>query len=78
MDDNTIYIEQLVLQIPGLSKAEAHQLGYQVANHIAARLPDRVQSLQLSELQLKLRIAEGETGDRLAQRIADAIVEKLR
>jgi hypothetical protein len=77
MNANMLKIENLHLQIPGLTPQQAHHVGYEVAQQLARRLPARVTPLHLARLDLRLTIPAGTPQGRIVDLVVDAIVERI-
>jgi hypothetical protein len=77
MDAERLRIETLNLRIPGLTEAEARQLGREVVQRIAEGLPAQARALRLGALDLRVTVPGGMPRDHLAERIAMAILERL-
>jgi hypothetical protein len=77
MPGETVRIGELHLRVPGLSREEARQMGEEVARRVADGLPSCGCVSQLGALDLRLSIPRATPRDRLAENIAQAIIEKL-
>ena len=78
MDAEAIRIDELRLRVPGLSEAEAQEVGREIARRIADGLPPRYREEHLGLLDLKISMPFGIPKERLAEQIAAQILEKLR
>ena len=77
MGAERLQIEALNLRIPGLTAEQARQLGEDVVQRLAVSLPERATPLRLGALDLRVTVPAGTPQDRLAERIAGAILERL-
>jgi hypothetical protein len=78
MPAETVRIDDFQLRVPGLSAEEARQLGQEVARRVAEELSVQGRMEHLGALELRLSIAREMPRDRLAEKIARTIVEKLQ
>jgi hypothetical protein len=78
MPSDEIRIDQLCLRIPGLTGQEARRLGEEVTRRVAEALPllGRVEHLGL--LDLRIYVPSGTCRERLAERIAEEILKRVR
>ena len=77
MGRNSVQIEDLHLQIPGISREEGRGIGEDVAENLAASLPGQGKRQHLGALNLRLNVPVGTPRDQMAKLIALAILEKL-
>ena len=71
-------IEELVLRIPGITRAEAGPLAEEVMDRVRRGLPARFQAVALSALKVRLALPLGLPREALAERIARAVLDQLR
>lgn len=72
-----LHIDQLTLQIPGLSREEARRLADAVGALLAERLPPDAPPRHLGHLYLRLPLPAATSREQLAGLIADAILERV-
>ena len=73
-----VQIEQLQLNIPGLSQEAANILGRDVVKRLGRKLPPKLRESRLSSLQVKVNIPQGTPRELLAEIIADQICRSLQ
>jgi GGDEF domain-containing protein len=78
MPAESVRIDELILRAPGLTEEEARRMGEEVARRISGSLPVQGRVARLGALELRLTIPYGIPRERLAEQIAQAILEKLR
>jgi hypothetical protein len=78
MRDEVARIDELILRAPGLTVEEARWMGEEVARRVADGLPSSGRVEPLGTLSMRLTIPQGLSRERLAERIAQAILEGLR
>jgi hypothetical protein len=78
MPAESVRIDELILRAPGLTEEEARRMGEEVARRVAGSLPQQGRAERLGALELRLTIPYGMPYERLAEQIAQAILEKLR
>lgn len=72
-----VRIDDLHLQIPGLTGEEARRLGEDVAERLAERTPTHGTQLHLGAVDLRLTVPPGTAHSNLASLVADAILKRL-
>lgn len=72
-----LHIDELTLQIPGLTREEARRLAQAVGELLAERLPPETPPRHLGRLYLRLPLPAATSRDQLAGLIADAILERV-
>lgn len=78
MDNGTVRIEELRIRVPGLSTAECHALGEEVARVLSEASFEDVRHREVGALDLKVRIpAHTPRGD-IARIVGRHILEALR
>jgi hypothetical protein len=78
MAAETLYIEEMVLQVPGLTPEEARRVGEEVARRLALALPDTSVVENLAVLDLRVALPPNMPRERMAEEIAKAILGRLR
>lgn len=78
MPSEEIRIGQLRLRIPGLTEQEARKLGEEIAWRVADRLLPHGRVKHLGLLDLRISLPRGTSKERLAERIAEEILERLQ
>lgn len=78
MPAEQIEIAELVLRLPGVSKADAPALAERVLREVHDRLRGTGRTARLHLDELHLRLPAGLGVDELARRIADRITEVMR
>ena len=78
MPFDEIRIDQLRLRVPGLTEQEGHKLGEEVAQRVADALPLYGRVEHLGSLDLRIFIRSDTSKERLAERIAEEILKRLR
>jgi hypothetical protein len=71
-------IDSFQLRVGGMSAEQAGRLGESVARLLAARLPQRTAPLSLGELAVRIAAQPSLPPERLAEQIAEAILERLK
>ena len=71
-------IKELVLKVPNLSPAEGKQLGEDVAQRIAARLPEGTQDRYIDNLNVQLSFAPNMGREQMSESIAHQILLQLK
>ncbi|MCX6224183.1 MAG: hypothetical protein NTV01_05455 [Bacteroidia bacterium] len=77
MQDKVLNIEEMTLRLPGVNEKDAHDIAQDVAQRVAANLPDSFQNRRLDTLDLKLSISPGTSGTEMTKLIAEAILKGL-
>lgn len=72
-----IEIKEILLQLPGVSTQQGEQLARMVAQRLAGRLPGNWPNKSIPELNVQLEMADGLSQDQLAERIVNAIWQKV-
>ena len=70
-------IKELVLKVPGLSGDEGRRLGEDVAQRIAARLPEGAKDRYIGELNVQLSFAPNTGREQMSESIANQIIQQL-
>ena len=70
-------IKELVLKVPNLSPAEGRQLGEDVAQRVAARLPEGTKDRYIGDLNLQLSFAPNMGREQMSESIANQIIMQL-
>ena len=78
MRPDRVKIEQMQLNIPGLSQEAANILGRDVVSRLGRKLPPKVRESRLSSLRIKVNIPQGTPRELLAEIIADQICRSLQ
>ena len=78
MQPDRVQIEQMQLNIPGLSQEAANILGRDVVRRVGQKLPPKIRENRLSNLQVKVDIPQGTPRELLAEIIADQICRSLQ
>ena len=78
MRPDRVKIEQMQLNIPGLSQEAANILGRDVVRRVGQKLPAKVRDARLASLQLKVDIPQGTPRELLAEIIAEQICRGLQ
>ena len=73
-----IQIDEMLIRIPGISEDQGSVLGMQVAEKVAAVLPDNFNNKQIPEIRVKLNSFESIDTTFLSDRIADQIVRQIK
>ena len=71
-------IKELVLKVPNLSPAEGKQLGEDVAQRIAAQLPEGTQDRYIDNLNVQLSFAPNMGREQMSESIAHQILLQLK
>ena len=72
-----VRIDRMQLRIPGISQEDANILGGAVIRRVSEKLPNRVRSRRLANLDVKVSIPWGTPKERLAEMIAEQICKSL-
>lgn len=70
-------IKELILQVPGLTGDESRQFGQEVAERIAARLPEGAKDRYIGELNVQLSFAPNTGREQMSESIANQIIQQL-
>ncbi len=70
-----VHIEELILQVPGVTEEEALHLGKEVAQHVADGLPTHYRDSNFGALDLRLTIPPASSRSRMVTLIAEAILK---
>jgi hypothetical protein len=74
----TASIEELVLRIPGLAPWDAQRLVTDVVRRIRQGLPEDYPAVTLGRVDVRLTLPRGLGHELLAERIARAVLDRLR
>lgn len=78
MRPDRVQIEQMQLNIPGLSQEAANILGRDVVRRLSQKLPPKLRENRLPSLQVKVNIPQGTPRELLPEVIADQICRSLQ
>lgn len=78
MANKRVHIDQLSLNVSGISRDQAHWLGRQVARYLSQEMPSATVDRRIGTLHCRTHGEPGLSADALARRIAKTIVGKLR
>jgi len=71
-------IDEFILRVPGLDAAQSTTLGNDVAQLVAASLPEGIGTQHVPEVNIRLTEAQLNSGGSMAASIADQIVKQLK
>lgn len=77
MGADSVRIDEMRLNIPGLGREEANILGRDVIQRVSKKLPERIRSRRLTSLDVKVSVPQGTPKERLAEIIAEQICKSL-
>lgn len=77
MPADRVIIEELVLQLPGLTAEEARAVSREVAERVGRGLAEAMPMRSLGALEIKLNARPGATRDEMVGGVANAIVQSL-
>lgn len=72
-----LQVDELTLQIPGLTREEARHLAQAVGDLLAERVPPDAPPRHLGRLYLRLPLPAATPREQLAELIVDAILESV-
>jgi hypothetical protein len=73
-----VHIEEMVLRVPGLTRAQAESVARQVTQRIAAGLPSGGRVESLAAIARRVNVPAGTPFSELPARIAAAVLEALK
>ena len=77
MQADIVKIDEMYLNIPGLSQEEANMLGREVIRRVGKQLPKKIRSSRIASLEVKVNIPQGTPTERLAEMITEQICKSL-
>jgi hypothetical protein len=72
-----IEIQDLVLKVPNISPEEGQQMGTDIAQRVAAALPEGTSDRTIGELNLRLSFAPNMSREAMTTAIANRIIDQL-
>lgn len=73
-----IQVDELHIRIPGNDKMDGAELGRQVAERLAAALPENYDNRQIPEIRLQLQRTASNDASSMADRIAEQIISQIK
>lgn len=73
-----IHIEELQITMPGNDKIEGAELGRQVAERLAAAIPENYGNRQIPEIRLQMQGSSSNDTAFMADRIAEQIIRHIK
>lgn len=73
-----IQVDELHIRIPGNDKMDGAELGRQVAERLAAALPENYGNRQIPEIRLQLQRTASNDASSMADRIAEQIISQIK
>jgi len=77
METDSVKIDELCLNIPGLSREAATMVGNDVIRIVSNRLPEKFNARRISNLHVQVNIPQGTSENQLAEIIAEQICRSL-
>ena len=73
-----IQVDELHIRILGNDKMDGAELGRQVAERLAAALPENYDNRQIPEIRLQLQRTASNDASSMADRIAEQIISQIK
>jgi hypothetical protein len=73
-----IQIEELQITMPGHNRDDGTELGRQVAERLAAAMPENYGSQHIPEIRLQLQGTTSNNSSLMADRIAEQIIRQIK
>jgi hypothetical protein len=73
-----IQIDELQITMPGNNKDDGNELGRQVAERLAAAMPENYANQHIPELRLQLQGATSNDTSQMADHIAEQIIREIK
>ena len=71
-------IDELKIRIPGMNEAEGASLGQQVAERVAAAIPENSDNYRIPEINIQMKGSINNDTTLMADRIAEQIIRQIR
>jgi hypothetical protein len=73
-----IQIDELQITIPGHNKDDGTELGRQVAERLAAAMPENYGNQHIPEIRLQMQSPSSNDVSQMAERIAEQIIRQIK